>query len=534
MPRKKQEMAKQEVSQNLKRTKTLKSGVKSEARTKNTKNKQGECQSVNDIFSQEHKYNQSSCFFKKIFKRVLFIFGAIVLLGFIAGYFLFYTSGGNHLLKSYAQTKLNQTNLNLELKKLALNVNFIDASLIYDNKLEIRLFGDFNIFTQKMELKIDGKSRSWQYPFSIEGNINGNLKNLVFNLTSNIAKSKTHIIAEMQRYSLQRLFIDAKSVALEEFLPLFVENNVMGGLVNFTFYGNVQTNGSFELDVKNLRALRNLSHFSFLNQVLKNSASGSIKGKLEGRNITHGSGRIISSAYQIDFANIIGDFNKIKWDYLVKIPSLKILNPSVRDDFPVEIEGVGSYDKKWQLTLASQSFDGKIDGEIVNHKLYLNFNDNNIARLLGFLRFPQEIQAIVSGRLDYDLRDYIGFLRMQVDSLKIRHNKFFNLIRRYSGFDIQKEQFMPFVFILDIMGHDGVASFNIEGNNFGLESENFKINFYELGIEAPLSVSVRLNENKKAKLNLYLEGNIHSPKTIFDLREILRLDKNILKNLKVF
>lgn len=526
MPRKKQEMAKE-----VEKPKTPKKTKKPQI--KNIKSRQKKEQDMMDIFSQEHKRAESLSL-KMVFKRILFALGLVILLGVGAGYFLFYTSGGNHLLKSYAQIRLDKMNLNLELKSLALKIGSIDASLVYDDKLEIRAFGDFNVFSQKMKLKLEGKSRSWQYPFSIQGDVNGDLKNLVFNLTSNIAQSKTHIIAEVRHYSLQRLFIDAKGVALEEFLPLFVQNNAMGGLVNFAFYGNVQTNGSFELDVKNLRTLRRLSHFSFLNQVLKNSASGSIKGKLEGRNITQGSGNIISSAYQIDFSNITGDFSKIKWNYLIKIPSLRMLNPSMRNDFPVEISGVGSYDEKWQLSLASQSFGGQINGEIINHKLNLNFDNNSAARLLGFLRLPQEIGAVVSGTLDYDLSEHMGLLKAQVSSLKIRHNKFFNLIGQYSGFDIQKENFMPFLFTLDIMGHDGVARFNIEGERLGLESEDFKINFYELGIDAPLSVSVRLNEDKKVRLNLHLEGNINSPKTIFDLREILRLDKNILKNLKTF
>lgn len=464
-------------------------------------------------------------------KKILLAIALVVVLFLVAGYSLFFTSGGNRLLKSYLQTKISQNYPDIKLQKLRMTPTRLDLLAEY-LQLQIHIFGNFNLLNQKVKLKIEAKTRSWRYPFSIDGEIGGRMKHLLIGLHSNIARSQTSLIAEVHKYHLERLFVDSKSITLEELLPLWIENNPFSGVANLSFYSDAKTDGQFQVEVQNLYSQRKVSHFALLDWMLKNSASGSIHGKLKGHNIVEGSGSVASKSYRIDFSGIVGDFSKIQWDYALQIPSLKSFNPTIRADFPLEMAGRVNLDSTRHFSFSSQSLGGEIEGRIDGVQANINFNGVNLTRILGLLYISQKVDANFSGNLEYNLNQRAGSLNTEVSSLKIQHNKFFNLVRRYSNFDIQKEEFASFPFILNLRDSVGVAKFTIQGKKLSFASNHFELNFYDMTMAAPLDMGMQLDGNRRVTLSLQLRGNASAPDIVFDLRHLLQFDGNPFKKLQ--
>ena len=467
-----------------------------------------------------------------MFKRLVYFFvGCFAFLVLIA-YFLLYTTAGNKLLKPYLKSQIASYYPGLELEFFELTPKKLRAKFNYQGFLDLDLNGSFSLFTQKLDLDLNGKSRSVRKPFEVRGDIRGEIRSFVTNLFTDVAGSKTRLVAEMQKLKLQRLFIDSKDLVLEDFLPLVVENNAVSGKVNFSFLGNVQTKGNFSLEVFNLKILRKIINYPFLNEILKNASSGQVTGKLDKDEIVDGSGVIKSERYQLELTHILGNINKIQAEYQLDIPSMKTLYPIVRKDFPVHFNGNFSYAKKLELSFDSQSFDGLVQGTLINDIFEVSFEQNSLFKLFAFLGIPQELDADVDGKLNYDTQKYSGDLKTKLTNFSIRHNQFFNLLRRYSGFDIQKENFQPFDFNLSFKNHSGLASFEIKGDHIDFVSQDFNVNFYDMSLDAPLSVGVNGNF-----INLRIAGSLQEPKLSFNLSDILKfkqIDKKIINKVQNF
>ncbi len=457
-------------------------------------------------------------------KIALFLIIAIFVLS-LALYFLFFSKEGNKLLRPFLQDYIQTYSKDLELLSWRLTLDALEAELVYKDFLDLKIFGDFSLFKQTMDLNLVGNSKSIQNAFRVRGSIVGDFKDFLVRLNSNVGLSKSIFAAEFRDRENIGLFLDIKHMELQEILPFFDVDGFARGKIDMHLSIDKREflEGDLTLKLSDVSILGKFGPLRFFNQVFKSKANGEFSGVLREDDAFLIKGSLKSPLYALHVDEGILGWDVLELDYDLEIPSVRKINPSIRRDF--SISGKGKIVSPQQsIDFESQSFGGKVFANFQQSQLKIDFDAVQTDYVLALLNIPQNFLASFSGSLDYGLISKTGVLQGEVKHLTIRRNSFFDLLYRYTGFNIQDEKFRDTNLYASVNKNFlEILDFSIQGDHIGIASNKMFLNLANSQIDAPLKISIQ-----KSALQLRLKGLVSSPQVEFKLHDILRLDKKDL------
>ena len=159
--------------------------------------------------------------------------------------------------------------------------------------------------------------------------------------------------------------------------------------------------------------------------------------------------------------------DKITTSFTAKIPDLSKLEPLIGYKLRGELEtkGIAQISKKRKISGFCKSFGGDIEYKIVNDKLTAKMGSIPISNLLYTLISPQILEGLLSGDVEYDINSKKGFLKANIENLKILPNQVTNLLKNYVDIDFAKEKF-------DTTSLTANIDNNLIGFNFDAKSTN--------------------------------------------------------------
>ena len=473
-------------------------------------------------------------------KKALFL--SVLALAFVGVVlcFLLATKVGTRLMRplfeGYMQEHFDK---DIQLKNFRFGLGVLEANLGYKDFLDLKLKGGYSLLLPKFDLNVEGKSKFIRSAFKIEGRLAGDFGGMIVNLSSNIASSKSNLVAEMDYSHVKRMFVEVKKMDLEQMASFF--GGYLNGKMDLELLIDTREGarqGEFNLTTQGLYVSRKLGHLSFVNALLKSKAQGEFHGILEGDGRFLVWGDLEAPAYELRIKEGRVNLANLELDYELKIPSVKKISPTARKDFGIlasgkvqggKMQGGGKAGRvlngeDLEVSLQTQSLGGQVSAELGGGQVGVEFARARADRVLTLLNIPQSFSAELFGRLDYDMSVHQGRLAGEMQNLLIRRNKFFDLIAQYTKFDIQKERFAPVP--LDIKLDDAIADISnleVNGKHIGITSEKIMLNLERMHIDAPFALRVQ-----ESSINFRLVGLSSAPQLEFKLNDILRLDKKKL------
>lgn len=463
-------------------------------------------------------------------KKALFICVLLLVLVGVVLWFLFATKVGTRLVRPVFQDYIQRHfDKDIQLKNFRFGLGVVEANFDYKDFLDLKLKGGYSLLLPKFDLNIEGKSKFVKNSFSVHGRLAGDFNGVMVNLSSNIASSKSNLVAEMDYGHVKRMFIDVKKMDLEQMASFF--GRYISGKIDLELLIDARDGtqeGGFKLIAQDLYIPRKLGHLSFVNTLLKSKAQGELRGILESDGGFLVWGDLDAPTYQLHIKEGRINLANLELDYELKIPSVKKINPVARKDFSIlaegKVRGGRLRDEDLQVSLQTQSLEGQIFAELVGKKVSADFNRANVDKVLTLLNIPQNFTAELFGQLNYDIGAHQGRFVGEMQNLFIRRNKFFDLVAQYTKFDIQKEHFAPVP--LNI-GFDGgvanIADLEVNSKHIGITSKKVMLNLERMYIDAPFTLRVQ-----ESYINFRLVGLSSAPQLEFKLSDILRLDKKKL------
>ncbi|CBG39389.1 hypothetical protein [Helicobacter mustelae] len=456
-----------------------------------------------------------------------FTLSLIILLLLIGGfgYLLIFTQMGKFftkpLLQDYISTHFSR---DLELQDFQMGFGDVGAQLLYKDLLKIQVKGSYSLLSKSFDLTIKGQSYSIKKNFTLSGKIEGTTKDFLAKFSSNIASSQSSLIAQFKDSRTEHYYFQGMGLHLEELLPILsTQVPQLKGIADIIIDKRKNTEGSLSLDLRGVCFLSKPTHFSFLNQLLKQSFDGKIEGKLREDFDILAQGVLRSSAYEAQLENLNLTKDHLKLDYKLNLPQISAINPKAKIHFPVE--GSGSIRKNQKegfvLDFDTQSFGGQIHARVQNQDLKAEFEQSDLEKLLVFMKIPQNFNGRVDGTLDYSLPTGKGKFDGVLSDFSIKTNVFFDLIARYTHFKISSEQFDDAPLHIDFdKRHATLKNLSLQSQNMGFRSDALELDLEKMTLDAPLTMRI-----KNSSIGFHLQGNINNLYTKFELRDILRLDR---------
>ncbi|WP_104697040.1 MULTISPECIES: hypothetical protein [unclassified Helicobacter] len=459
-------------------------------------------------------------------KKVLFTFFSFTFLLLLAGYSVLFTKGGNNILKPFIRDTIKEKyNKDLYLVDFQLTPKTLHLTLEYGKNLDLKVFGDLTLWNQKLDLRVFGKSKGIKNAFNIEGEVVGDFSNFLLNLMSNIASSKSNLVAEFGREGLSRLYLKSKNLNLEDvFLFFHLDHRLIGRAdLEINLDKRIGNRGDFEIDLTKLSMTKNFGSSVLFNRLLKSEASGKIKGKLNDKNLFILDGGLESKLYKITLSEAQLGRDMFSGKYNLLIPSIKNAGVVSRRDIPLEFEGDIVFNDELMFDFQTGSLGGNITGKYEIEKTNIVFKDIELDSIFPILGIPQNFLGRFTGDFNYEVQKKQGVLEGNIEDFSIRRDSFFDLIYRYTKFDIQKEKFNTIPIYATLEGQKlDIHNFGARSHYIGMSSSNISLDFQKMVIRAPIRVNIQ-----DSSINLRVVGDIKSPQVDFKLGDVLKLNKKL-------
>lgn len=459
-------------------------------------------------------------------KRVVFAFFSLIFLLLLIGYLLLFTKGGNSVIKPFIRDIIKEKySSDLHLLEFQLTPKTLQASLEYGKNLDLKVFGDFVLWNQKLDLRIFGKSRGIKNAFSIEGEVTGNFSNFLLKLSSNIASSKTSLVAELSKDDLFRLYLQSKNLNLEDMFLFFNFDHFLVGKANLEINldKRLKDKGDFKIDFMDLMTVNNFSSIVFFNRLLKSRASGTFEGKLGDNNLFIINGKLKSNLYDFVIDEAYLGINSFRGKYNFMVASVKNAGVISRRDYPVVLEGNFAINNQWDIDFQTQSLGGNVFGKYEAEKLNIIFEQTELDSIFPILGLPQSFLGSFTGELNYKEQEGTGVLQGNIQDFLVRRDKFFDLVYRYTKFDIQKEKFDTFSFYATLKNQKlDIQELNAKSRYIHINSPSMSFDFQRMVVNLPMRVGIQ-----DSFINLKVSGDVRSPQVDFKLGDILKLNRKL-------
>ncbi len=214
-----------------------------------------------------------------------------------------------------------------------------------------------------------------------------------------------------------------------------------------------------------------------------------------------------------------------KGDYFVEIADLNklffISNHHMRGS--LSANGDISKAKDLEVTLHSNTADGKIDAKLYNDDFHADISSVKTKKLLYMFIYPEMIDAMLNAKLDYNLAQRKGVLAAKVAKAKFEKNQTFDAIKEFAKFDMYKEFFNGDV-NAKIDQENVLASLDLRSIDAAIKVKEAKLNTKTKQINSDITLQV-----KKDEFNATLKGDIGSPKVTIDFEKFMKTEagKNV-------
>ncbi|MCF6341154.1 MAG: hypothetical protein L3J10_10475 [Sulfurimonas sp.] len=361
--------------------------------------------------------------------------------------------------------------------------------------------------------------------FRLDGTVKGTKEKLVVNGKSDVASSDTKF-----------------ELLLKDFAPLSVEASIKKLKLKKALYMLNQpyyTDG--ELDLKaNISNLKSDSLKGEVSTVIKKGFLNSkyltkaYEFKSPMPRITFNSNT--TTTLDKDLADTKIDFNSnianldvkrarfnisdasLKSDYIVNISNLDKLYFILQQDMKGSITANGEISKAKDLdfTMHTKVAGGIIDVKLHNDDFSADLKSVQTMELLHMLKYPEIFKATLDAKIKYDLASSKGIFTGGVVDGNFANNKTFNLIKKYTKFDMYRESFNGDINAI-INKEKIIASLDLRSKQASIKAKEAKIDTKKQTIDSDITFQA-----KKNIITANLSGDINSPKVKIDLEKFMK------------
>jgi hypothetical protein len=182
----------------------------------------------------------------------------------------------------------------------------------------------------------------------------------------------------------------------------------------------------------------------------------------------------------------------------------------------VSLNGDVSKDKDLDLTMHTKVAGGNIDVKLQNDDLHADIESVDTKEILHMLIYPEIFGSSIDGSLDYNLAQSKGVFSAKVKNGNFVNNKTFNLVKKYTKFDMYRETFNGDV-KAKIKKENILATINLRSKQASIKTVDAKLNSKSKTIDADLIL-----QSKKDTIAVNLRGDIDSPKISIDLEKLMK------------
>jgi len=467
----------------------------------------------------------------------------ILIIGSIYG--VLFTKTGNSYISSYIENKVNteQKDVQLKINDFTLTFNTINFDASISDNSHINITGDLQLFKQYVDLKYDIKiielsklenliNQKLNGSFSTSGTVKGDARSTVIKGISDIANSQTSYDTTLQNFEFNNINFLIKDAKIDKLLHIVNQPVYASGLL--TLDGKITNTQIKTLDGVIKTTIREGKTItSIINSTFKQNLTKDINFQVDATTSLVPNQAITNSKIKTTLANLdikkavfTLDNGTLESDYLLSIPSLKNLYDitSTKMRGAITINGnVKSKNKSLFVDGNSKLLGGTLDFNLKNDDLHADLKEIQIKELTHMMYYPDLFDSKTALTLDYNLVQQKGKLKGNLLKGHFLANDFSSTLNQLSKFDITRE-------VYDTMNINTDINKKILSSTITMKSKNTKIDVTKSILDLEKNtVDAKINSTiKKAKLELFVKGDINDPKISFNSKKLLsnQIDKN--------
>ena len=464
-------------------------------------------------------------------------FGSILVIFVIGIYIVVFTSFGNALVKPILEKKLQeQTSIDTKLSKFILTMNEINILLEVNKNNTISIKGGYSLFSKDMDVVYDIKLENLENlklligtdlkgVLHVDGTIKGSLSLIELTGKSDLASSDTKFEAIIKNFNLSSVKAKINNLELKKLFEMLNKPHYTDGV--FSLDADISNakigslDGKVTASVKN--ALLNSAYitkiFEFKSAMPKTTFNLTTKSLLNG-NIVDTELDFNSNLVNLDMkrARFNIENNSIKSDYTAKMKNLDklffISQRHMRGSLTINGELLKA--KDLDLSVHSKIAGGNIDAKLHNDDLHVELKSVETIDLLHIFFYKEFFKASLNAKVDYDLAKAKGVVFGNVADGAFAKNKTFDLIKKYTKFDMYRESFNGDI-NANIDKENILASINLRSQQASIKAKDAKINTKTQKIDSDITLRA-----KKNIISANIKGDINSPKVRVDLEKLMK------------
>lgn len=358
-------------------------------------------------------------------------------------------------------------------------------------------------------------------PFSTQGKIQGDGKELSIKGRSDLARSKTSYTLTLNDFKPGTIDLLVKNAELSKLLYFAGQPSYADGKVNIdaklSSVSSLQ--GKVKLSVSQANAHKDVIKKYFDTNIpdmkfeLKSDAvikNGTLTAATD---LTSNLATLKMKKTDLDMKTSF-----LSSDYDLFIPSLQKLEPLLERKLigKLGINGEIYKEKKLTITAHSNIFKGRVNAKMVDTQLNADFKDLQAIEVLKMLSYPQVMNAPVEGSLSYDIASKKGKLDTRFDKAILTRSQMTDLIGGLTHSDLTKERFNQGSLISLIDKEIITSELAMQSKTVNLHSKRFVINSKKQLIDARFALKV-----KKYPGDVIVTGNINAPKVRLDAKSMV-------------
>jgi len=377
--------------------------------------------------------------------------------------------------------------------------------------------------------------------FKLNGTAKGTKEKLIVDAYSDVASSKTTVLAVLKDFAPASVKADIKNLNLKKLLYMVKQPHYTDGLFSLkadikdarvdSLKGNVVT--TIQQGLLDSRYMTKT--YEFASPMPKTKYNYTTSSRIDG-DIVKTKLDFNSNLANLDMKTIVFNIkdSSLKSDYLLNVLNLDklffVTQTHMRGG--IVVNGDISKAKDLDVNVHTKVASGNIDAKLHNDDLVANLKNVQTKGLLYMLMYPELFKASLDAKVNYNLAQSKGIFDGHVKNGKFVRNQMFNLIKQYAHVDMNKETFNGDIGA-KLNKELNIVSVDLRSNKSYIKTKDTKINTKKQTIYSELQV----NANKHI-IDAKIQGNINAPKVSVDLEKLMKskvgkkVDKEINRFLK--
>lgn len=361
--------------------------------------------------------------------------------------------------------------------------------------------------------------------FKLNGTVKGTKEKLLVNGESDFSDSDTKFQVQMKDFAAKSVVANVKHLKIDKLLYMLKQPKYTDGTLSLNAEISDVTSGALKGNiitvVKNgiLNSNYLTKAYKFKSTMPRTVFNSTITTKLSG-DIADSQVDFNSNLVNLDAKNAIFNIKRasLKSDYVAQILNLDklffITDRHMKGS--VSLNGDVSKNKDLDLTMHTKVAGGDIDVKLHNDDLNADIESVDTKEILHMLIYPEIFGSTIDGSLDYNLAQSKGVFSAKVKNGNFVNNKTFNLVKKYTKFDMYRETFNGDV-KAKINKEHILATIDLRSKQASIKTFDAKLNSKAKTVDADLTL-----QSKKDTIAVNLRGDIESPKVSIDLEKLMK------------